>query len=58
MLAEMFKGLMMVLALAGGVSAASATYEPPHRQRPLVDEGCRELPAPAPAAPPVVAICS
>jgi hypothetical protein len=73
MLGGMLKGFMAVLVLAGAVGAKSAVVTPvtqrpsavsapaqesPRHRRPPIDEGCRELPAPAPAAPPPVATCS
>jgi hypothetical protein len=39
-------------------AVSAPAQEPPRHRRPPVDEGCRELPAPAPAAPPPVATCS
>jgi hypothetical protein len=66
------KCLVAVLALAGGARSAATTptarreasvstsrpSEAAPRPRPRVDDGCRELPAPAPVAPASLATCS
>ena len=45
-------------AAPDGTAAARAEHRSAPRRRPPVEEGCRELPAPAPAAPPPPATCS
>jgi hypothetical protein len=75
MLNRTFKSLIAVLIIAGALGAKSAARptvtqrssstsaprisEPAPRRRPRLDDGCRELPAPAPReAPAPIATCS
>jgi hypothetical protein len=45
-------------ARVSGGAVPAADHAPARRRRPPVEEGCRELPAPAPQAPAPPATCS
>jgi hypothetical protein len=59
MLTGTLKRLIVMVALVGSFGGGSHRRAPARRLPALpVEDGCRELPAPAPATPPPPATCS